>query len=75
MKISKKTRRRIIKAFMFARGLFLGLFALFIFLAIGAAGAENIMLMLWMTGAALLCFVISIFCDQLLGSYKSPFCH
>jgi hypothetical protein len=71
--MTKKTRKKIIKAFMFARGLFLALFvflALFGALCADSAGVLNTIIIF---AIAAVCFAISFFCDILLGGYKSPF--
>lgn len=71
--MTRRTKRRIRKAVMFARGLFLGLFAVFILLFIMTANGPNLWIPIGIFAAAIVCFGISIFCDCLLGGYKSPF--
>ena len=71
--MTNRTRRRIRKAVMFARSLFLGLFALFTLLFVMTANGPNLWIPIGIFAVAAVCFGISLFCDYLLGGYKSPF--
>ena len=73
--MTKRTKHRIRKAVIFARGLFLALFVIFMLLTIMAAGGELVLTAIGMFSIAAICFGISYFCDYLLGGYKSPFYH
>ena len=71
--MTKKTRKRIIKAFMFVRGLFLGLFGFLILLGALCADSAGVLNTVIVFAMAIVCFAVSLFCDILLGGYKSPF--
>ena len=72
--MTKKTRKRLIKAFMFARGLFIALFAILLLLgALTANERNNIWTTIIIFASSFACFGIALFCDCLLGGYKSPF--
>lgn len=74
MKLSKKTIRRIRKTLIFARGLFLALFGLSVFLmAAACSNEETCVPALIFFGIMVACFAISRFCDWMLnGGYNSP---
>lgn len=75
MKISRKTRNRIIKIVSFARSTFLAMFGIFILLCAASADSINLAFPITFFVIAMACFGISYFCDYLLGGHDSPFCH
>lgn len=70
--MTKRTKIRIRKTVIYARGFFLALFAILVLLC--AFSASMLTAIAFFVGAVL-CFGISYFCDALLGGYKSPFYH
>ena len=71
--MTKKTKRRIIKAVMFARGLFLAASIILPLLSAAAVSGDDFITALILFVCAFPCFGLSVFCDYLLGGYKSPF--
>lgn len=74
--MTKRTKARIRKSVIFARKVFLALFAVFMLLTIMAANNTSVIPALTCFAVAITCFGISYFCDYLLGGgYQSPFYH
>ena len=71
--MTNRTKRRIRKAVRFARGLCLALFVPLLLVSAMAVGSGYFGAALIVAASAILCFVLSMFCDYLLGGYKSPF--
>lgn len=73
--MTKRTKRRIFKSVLFARGLFLTLFVIFMLLCAVSANGESVLTAVIFFTASIACFGISYFCDYVVGGYKSPFYH
>lgn len=71
--MTKRTKTRIRKVLMFARGLCLVLSVPLLLIAAMAVGNGYFGAAFIVAASAVLCFVLSLFCDYLLGGYKSPF--
>ena len=71
--MTKKTKRRIRKAVMFARGFLLIAAIILLCVAGMLVGNGSFMAAVIVAISAVICAAMSLFCDYLLGGYKSPF--